>query len=293
MRDDVHRAVVAVADTVGNANGVIADISPDVKSIVASGAKIAGDASQIAEGIRSGNGTLGRFVNDEELYNHVTTIARQAEETTTTAKQVIENAKRTLEGFQSKDGPVQGMTANVKQTMDDARAAVAGFSENMDALKHNFLLRGFFNGRGYFDLAQMSPADYRQGALTKDGDRSLIRIWLRSDVLFEPEPDKAGGERLTDGGKVRIDSAIAPYLEHVASGIVMVEGYAQQGARDERYLQSRARASLMRDYLIAKFHLDPQATGAMPLGGDSTDSPGKAPWDGVALAVILPKGALR
>ena len=55
----------------------------------------------------------------------------------------------------------------------------------------------------------------------------------------------------------------------------------------------------MRDYLIGTlhligtFHLDPQATGAMPLSADSTDSPGKVPWDGVALAVILPKDALR
>ena len=68
----------------------------------------------------------------------------------------------------------------------------------------------------------------------------------------------------------------------------MVEGYAQQGTPDEQYLRSRARASIVRDYLIGKFHLDPQATGAMPLSADSTDSPGKAPWDGVALAVILP-----
>ena len=42
-----------------------------------------------------------------------------------------------------------------------------------------------------------------------------------------------------------------------------------------------------------KFHLDPQATGAMPLSADSTDSPGKTPWDGVALAVILPKETLE
>ena len=84
-----------------------------------------------------------------------------------------------------------------------------------------------------------------------------------------------------------MDAAIAPYLEHLASGIVMVEGYAQQGPRDEQYLRSRARASIVRDYLVGTFHLDPQATGAMPLSADSTGSPGKAPWDGVALAVIL------
>ena len=48
----------------------------------------------------------------------------------------------------------------------------------------------------------------------------------------------------------------------------------------------------MRDYLVGTFHLDPQATGAMPLSADSTGSPSKEPWDGVALAVILPKDAL-
>jgi hypothetical protein len=89
------------------------------------------------------------------------------------------------------------------------------------------------------------------------------------------------------------DSAIAPYLEYVGSGIVMVEGYAQQGTRDRQYLQSRERASIVRDYLVDKFHLDPQGTGAMPLSADSIDSPGKVPWDGVALVVILPKATLE
>jgi hypothetical protein len=166
---------------------------------------------------------------------------------------------------------------------------MAAFSENMDALKHNFLLRGFFKGRGYFDLTQISPADYRRGALTKGGDRRSVRMWLRSDVLLEPEPDHPENERLTAAGKLGVESALAPYLEHVGSGIVIVEGYAQQGQRDERYLRSRARALMVRDYLVGKFHLDPQATGAMALGAESTDSPGKAAWDGVALAVILPK----
>jgi hypothetical protein len=99
-------------------------------------------------------------------------------------------------------------------------------------------------------------------------------------------------EQLSEAGKAAVDSAIGPYLEYLASGILMVEGYAQQGPIDEQYLRSRARASIVRDYLVGTFHLDPQATGAMPLSADSTGSPGKEPWDGVALAVILLKDAL-
>jgi len=292
MRDDVQRAVVAIADTVENANSLITGVSGEVTKIAASGALITEDAAHIADGIRSGKGTIGKLVNDDELYNRVTAIAKQTEEITTNARQLVQSAKDTLEGLQSKDGSVQGMTASVKQTMDDARESMASFAENMEALKHNFLLRGFFNKRGYFDLAQISPADYRQGTLTKGSDRRVVRVWLRSDVLLEPEPGYPEKEQLSEAGKGGVDAAIGPYLEYLASGIVMVEGYAQQGPRDEQYLRSRARALIVRDYLVGTFHLDAQATGAMPLSADSTGSPGKAPWDGVALAVILPKDAL-
>jgi phospholipid/cholesterol/gamma-HCH transport system substrate-binding protein len=293
MKAEVEGTVVAVGDTVDHANKLLVDVTPDVKKMAAAGALLSSDAAQISAQIRGGKGTIGKLVNDDALYQRMTAITKEADGIAVDTRQLVANAKKTLEGFQAKDGPVQGMTASVKQTMDDARSAIEGLAENMDALKHNFLLRGFFKGRGYFDLAQMSPADYRRGVLTKGSDRRVVRVWQRADLLFEPEPDHQENERLTAPGKAWADSAIGPYLEHAASGIVIVEGYSQRGTRDEQYLRSRARAAIVRDYLIGKFHLDPQGTGAMPLSGESTGSPGKTPWDGVALAVILPKAALE
>ena len=293
MRAEVEGTVVAVGDTVDNANKLLVDVAPDMKKMAAAGALLASDAAHISEQIRSGQGTIGKLVNDDELYKRVNSIAEQADGIVVDTRQLVANAKKTLEGFEAKDGPVQGMTASVKQTMDDARSAIEGLAENMDALKHNFLLRGFFKKRGYFELAQMSPAEYRGGTLTKGSDRRVVRAWRGADVLFEPEPNRQEDERLTAPGKEWVDSAIAPYLEHAASGIVIVEGYSQRGTRDEQYLRSRARAGIVRDYLIAKFHLNPQSTGAVPLSGESTGSPGKTPWDGVALAVILPKASLE
>jgi phospholipid/cholesterol/gamma-HCH transport system substrate-binding protein len=290
-KDDLARTVVSIAATVDNANKLLTDVSDDIKKMAKSGTKVSDDASEIIAGVRAGKGALGKFITDDAFYAQVTAISKQVQEIATNANRVVEQAKKTLEGFESKDGPVQGMTANVKQTMDDARAAMSGFAENMEALKHNFLVSGFFKGRGYYDLADISPADYRKGVLTK-GDRRVVRVWLRRDVLFEPDPNHLEQERLTDAGMARVDSAIAPYLDHLASGVLIVEGYAQGGTRDEQYLRSRVRASLVRDYLINKFHLDPQATGAMPLGAEATDAPDSAPFDGVALAVILPKNVL-
>ena len=291
MRGEVQGTVVAIGDTVDNANTLIVDVSTDVKKMAASGSALVEDAAEITAAIRSGKGTIGKLVNDDQLHDRILAIAAQAEGIATGTNRVIENANTALDGFQSGNGAVQGMTASVKQTMDDARGAMSALADNMDALKHNFLLRGFFKGRGYFDLAQLSPADYRHGALTNGSDRRVERVWLASTGLFESEPDRPQEERLSDPGKVRLSAALASYLEQVGSSIVMVEGYSQQGTLDEQYLRSRVRASMVRDYLIAKFHLDPQATGAMPLSANSPGSPGQAPWDGVALAIVLPKGA--
>jgi ABC-type transporter Mla subunit MlaD len=121
MRDDVQRAVVAIADTAADANAIIAAVGPDVKALAKAGARITNDAAQIADSIRNGEGTIGKLLNDDGLYLRVTSISKQVEEIATNARQVIEQARDTLQTLQSKDGPVQGVAADVKQTMEAAR----------------------------------------------------------------------------------------------------------------------------------------------------------------------------
>jgi phospholipid/cholesterol/gamma-HCH transport system substrate-binding protein len=141
MKGDLQRAVASAADTVDVANKLMADVRGDVKQMASNGARLSADAAQITETIRKGDGTLGKLVNDDELYRRVTNVAKQAEEIATNARQVVEQAKDTLAGFQSKDGPVEGMASSLKQTMDDARKAMAAFAENMEALKRNHIPR--------------------------------------------------------------------------------------------------------------------------------------------------------
>ena len=290
MKGDVERAVASGADTIDNANALLTAVSTDVKTMAANGAKLSADAALIAETVRKGEGSLGKLVNDDELYVRAANIAKQAEEIASSARQVVDQAKSTLAGFQSKDGPVEGMAAGLKQTMDDARKAMSAFAENMEALKHNFLLRGFFKDRGFFNLAEISPGAYRQGALTKGGlIQPTPRVWLDAAQLFEPAPDDPATERLTAGGKGQLDASIGAYLDRTTGGVLMVEGYAQRGSKQEQYLRSRVRGSLVRDYLIATFGLTPQTTGIMPLGRDSAGSPGGKAWDGVALAMFEEK----
>jgi phospholipid/cholesterol/gamma-HCH transport system substrate-binding protein len=292
LKGDVQNAVQSVSETVDNANQLIDDVSDDVKTMASAGGRITQDAADIADSIRNGQGTIGKLVKDDELYRQATAIAKNAEQIAHDAREVVEEAKKALNDLQSKNGPVQGLASNLKQTMDDARNAMAGFAENMEALKRNFFFRGFFSNRGYFNLADISQTQYRQGLLTKNGARGVVRIWLGAPVLFEPDADDPTGERLTDAGKMRLDSAIEPYLPHLGDSVLVVEGYAQQGAKDEQFLRSRVRASAARNYLIGKFRLNPQTIGVMPLGSDSADSPNNTPWDGVALAAFIDRTAL-
>ncbi len=291
LQDDLVSTMSYIAQTAGNANALILSVSRDIRTMASAGARVSEDAAQIAEALRKGEGTVGKLLNDDTLYRRATSIATQAEEIASNARQIIEQARQALNDFQSKDGSVQGLTANLKQTLDDARTAMTSFADNMEALKHNILFRGFFNERGYFNLASLSPAQYRAGLLTQNNRRTVARVWLSTAVLFELDPALPGAERLTDGGRMRLDSGIAPFLERLVSGLLVIEGYAQQGTRDEQYVRSQARASMVREYLIHKFQLDPTATGLMPLGSDATGSPADGQWDGVALAAFLEKPA--
>src|SRR5205085_3104585 len=102
-------------------------------------------------------------VNDDTLYNQMRGLTDQAEVVMANMRDVSTEARRAISDFRSKDGPAQGLLADVRVTVNQAREATADLADNMEALKHNFLLRGFFNRRGYFDLDDISPADYRKG----------------------------------------------------------------------------------------------------------------------------------
>jgi hypothetical protein len=230
-------------------------------------------------------------MTDPALYNRVRDIADQGNHVVANLREVTAEARRAISDFRSKDGPAQGMMADVRVTVGEAREAVADLADNMEALKRNFLLRGFFNKRGYFDLDAISPADYQNGIL-QTGKRKPMRIWLASGVVFEQLPD--GTEVLSDGGKARLDSAMATYLRYVPTNPLVVEGYSTAGAEGQQFRHARHRAGTVRAYLLGQYNLAPQATGSIALGGSAPDSPeGNDRWDGVAITMFADPASLQ
>jgi phospholipid/cholesterol/gamma-HCH transport system substrate-binding protein len=289
VKSGVDEALGAVTATASDAQGLMKDLGGEVRTILGSADEVSRDLKVIVGNVRAGRGTVGKLVNDEALYASVRSMAADAEKAVATVRQATEDARAAIADLRGQSGPVRGLTGDAQQTLQAAREAMADLAETTEALKRNFFFRGFFNRRGYFDLDDVSVAQYRDGALASK-DRRVLRIWLDAGVLFEK--DASGVERLGEGGKVRLDSAMSQFLRYPHTSPLVVEGYARDATGDARYLNSRTRAQLVRDYVLGKFKLNPNYLAVMPMGAEAADSPSGRDWNGVALALFVEKTAL-
>ena len=204
-------------------------------------------------------------------------------------REASEQAKGAVADLRGENGPLKGVAGSLQQTLASANDAMQDLAENTEALKRNFLFRGYFNRRGYFDLHELSVDQYRHGVL-ETRDRRVLRIWVGAAVLFER--DAKGKERLSEGGQARLDSAMSQFVRYPRNSPLVVEGYAQGATNDQRFLLSRQRAQLVRDYLVAKFALDTNFVASMPMGQEAVGSPDGNRWDGVALALFVSTSAM-
>lgn len=290
VKTELEGALAAVSGVAKDAQALMDVVGQDVRMILASTQKITTDLTMMVDGVRKGRGTLGKLVNDDTLYASVRNIMGDAEKAVANVREASQEAKGAIADFRGDGGPVKGVTGNLQQALSSARDAMSDLSETTEALKRNFFFRGFFNRRGYFDLDDVSTTEYRQGAL-ETGDRRVLRIWLSADVLFER--DANGGERLSEGGRARLNSAMSQFVRYPRTSPFVVEGYALEGTGDERYLVSRRRAQLVRDYLVGTFSLDANYVATMAMGSHAEGSPAGQTWNGVGLALFVSRGALQ
>ncbi len=289
VRGQVEDALNSLSDIVDVAQGLVEDLGNDARAIMVSAKKVAGDVNTIVAGLRDGRGSLGKLLNDDALYERVKAISTEAEKTLANVREASEQAKGAIADFRGDKGPVNGVMGDLKQTLASAKDAMSDLAENTEALKRSFFFKGFFNRRGYFDLKDVTVQQYRQGAL-ENGERKVLRIWIGSAGLFER--DDQDQERLSDGGRARLDSAMSQFLKYPKNSPLVVEGYSEQSTNHERFLLSRTRAQLVRDYLVGKFGLDTKYLATMPMGREADGSPTGGTWDGVALAIFVSNAAI-
>lgn len=288
MITDVHgrleEALKAVSTMAAEGQTMITDVSGEIRAITSSGQKVAADLQRIVRGVQEGRGSLGKFVTDDAVYERVKEIASEAERAVTNLREATQDAKDAIADFRGDKGPMRGVVGDLQQSLTAARETLTDLAASSEALKRNFFFRGFFNRRGYFDLDDIGVEEYRRGALETD-NRRVLRVWVGADVLFAR--DAEGVERLTDSGRQRLDSAMAPFLRYPPDTPLVVEGYAGAGTSDQQFVLSRSRALQVRDYLVGKFGLDPGFVAIMPLGAEAPGSPAQGRWEGVALAMFV------
>jgi phospholipid/cholesterol/gamma-HCH transport system substrate-binding protein len=283
VRVGVDEAFTALLTTANEAQLLVADVGEDVRAVTASSSRVADDIQAMVADVRAGRGSIGKLMNDDAFYERLKAIAGEAEQTVANLREASESAKTAIDDLRGEKGPVRGVMGDLQQSLGAARETLDDLAETTEALKRNFFLRGFFNRRGYFDLEDVSVQEYRDGAL-ETGDRRALRVWVNERVLFAPGPD--GEPRLTDDGKARLDSAMAPFLRLPRDTPFVFEGYARGAARADEFLLSRRRAELVRDYLVGKFGLQARFVTTMAMGPEAQGSPDGDVWEGVAIAAF-------
>lgn len=146
----------------------------------------------------------------------------------------------------------QGLNSTVAQ----AQAGATSFQENMEALKHNFFLRGFFKKRGYFDSSELTahaiaklPARAPMKKFTFDG----------SQLFDKPDAAKLGKEKTLN--------QVGTFLESNPFSLAVISANTgAQGKKEDNLKLSQARAMIVRQYLAQKFKLDDARIKTMGVG---------------------------
>jgi phospholipid/cholesterol/gamma-HCH transport system substrate-binding protein len=305
-------ALDSVTKTVNNVDGLVTAVQPDIRKMAGNASQITDTINAIVSDLNAGKGPAGLLLKDEATRKQLQATLSNAQQATSNLSDASARADRILEDVQSRDlaskaqailANVQAMSeqlnqtikgalgpdnmgedgaANIRESLSNLNRGTANLAEDTEALKHEFFFRGFFKKRGFYNLEQLSPAEYVKAC--EHQNACGARTWLNAANLF------AGGEngtvQLDETGRQAIDSAVAPVVDSLPDHLVIVEGYCGTGTPDEQFVMSRRRADLVREYLEAHFHLRHNNVGIVPLRDKPPDGAGRDTWNGVAVVLF-------
>ena len=214
---------LVIADLMKKADAIL-DTSQEALGSVA---VAAANVSSISGKINHGEGTLGSLVNEKKVYT-------QLDET----------------------------TAGLRDTVIHAQAGVTAFQENMEAMKQNFLLRGYFKKRGYDNSSELAKNEIPSLPSTTP----LKTFTFDSKQLF----DKVDTAKPKNQKALR---AAGQYLADTEFGVAVVAVSAREtGDTQKNLVLTQARAMVVRAYLVDNFSFDDTQLKTLGLGKGKTPS---------------------
>jgi len=231
---------LVIADLMKKADGILDTSQQALNNVTVTAANL----SSITGKINQGQGTIGALVNDKKIYT-------QLDDT----------------------------TAGLRDTVNHAQVGVAAFQENMEAMKHNFLLRGFYKNRGYQDSAELTKYEIPQ----LPDSAPLKTFTFESNLLF----DKVDTAKPKNQKSLR---AVGQFLADTEFGLaVVVVSTGGAGDSQKDLVLTQARALVVRDYLVGNFSFDDAQLKTLGLGKGKSPTPDTG-W-GIVQIIIYPTGA--
>jgi len=167
-----------------------ADIIYETQGIMSYTKEMTKNLAEIVYKVNRGEGTIGRILNDDELYRAAANLTNTADKN---LNSITSDMKEVLSLFDNLGKGVQDVVANVNKIVsrvdtvlagvsegrgllgslvsdkgkegktlnqildnlvlvtEDAKTSASRLAENMEALKHNWLFKSYFEERGYWD----------------------------------------------------------------------------------------------------------------------------------------------
>ncbi len=194
--------------------------------------------NSVSAKIDSGQGSVGALVNNKDLYNNL-----------------------------------DATTRTLNETVVQAQAGATDFRENMEALKHNFLLSGYFKKRGYEDAAGVTE-DEIDGMPQGTPEKTFT---YPANKLFAAH----------DSAKLQSQKSLDESGEYLANNpfgfAVIVVSAGPEGDTSKVLELTEARAMVVRQYLVDHFGFDDTKLKTLGLG----KQPGHASEAGAGAIQLL------
>jgi len=316
---ELSAVIAKMTGVMDQASSAIGDIKTKADGTLDAIVTTVNNANGIVTGVRSGNGTVGMLLDDQQTATAVKNAVGNAQQAAANLNQVTVQAKQVMADFQSRDlfgkaedtlnnakdasrqfaqtsqqvsltlndalGPDrsgENAAENISETFSNINLATANMADDTEALKHEFFFRGFFKKRGFYGLKEVTTDQYRSNPYFNS--QRNPRAWLSAANAFGK--DSNGNEVLSAAGEQEIDQVIGTAKDSVIGQQIIVEGYSNEASVADQMAASRSRSLIVAHYLEKRFHLSAKNIGLMPLNAAAPPSSGKDSWDGACIVLL-------